>query len=219
MASIKLTGDTSGVITVSAPAAAGTNTITLPASTGTMALTSDITTEIPSQTGNSGKYLTTNGSASSWGTVASGGFTTLGSVTISGTPTDVTFASINCSLYKFLVFSVAGLLSASIANPIFKLGSLNATTGAWLSNLETGGTMDGLIWLDTSNNSGMIVTGNYMAIVSPGDTGYGSIGAGIRRMIFSKGSDIQAQTNADIVFTIAGGVAFTAGNITLYGVS
>jgi hypothetical protein len=42
MASIKLTGDTSGVITVSAPASAGTNTITLPATTGTMALTSDI---------------------------------------------------------------------------------------------------------------------------------------------------------------------------------
>ena len=70
MASIKLTGDTSGVITVSAPAAAGTNTITMPASTGTMALTSDITTEIPSQTGNAGKLLTTNGSAASWGGVS-----------------------------------------------------------------------------------------------------------------------------------------------------
>ena len=70
MASIKLTGDTSGVITVSAPAAAGTNTITLPATTGTMALTSDITTEIPSQTGNAGKLLTTNGSAASWGGVS-----------------------------------------------------------------------------------------------------------------------------------------------------
>jgi len=42
MASIKLTGDTSGVITVSAPAVSGTNTITMPAATGTMALTSDI---------------------------------------------------------------------------------------------------------------------------------------------------------------------------------
>jgi hypothetical protein len=40
MASIKLTGDTSGEITISAPAVAGTNTITLPASTGTM-ITSD----------------------------------------------------------------------------------------------------------------------------------------------------------------------------------
>ena len=40
MASIKLTGDTSGEITISAPAVAGTNTITLPASSGTM-ITSD----------------------------------------------------------------------------------------------------------------------------------------------------------------------------------
>jgi hypothetical protein len=36
MASIKLTGDTSGEITISAPAVAGTNTITLPASTFTI---------------------------------------------------------------------------------------------------------------------------------------------------------------------------------------
>jgi len=42
LASIKLTGDTSGEITISAPAVAGTNTLTLPATTGTMALTSDI---------------------------------------------------------------------------------------------------------------------------------------------------------------------------------
>jgi len=35
MAGIILTGDTSGTITVNAPAVAGTNTISLPASTGT----------------------------------------------------------------------------------------------------------------------------------------------------------------------------------------
>ena len=39
MANIVLTGDTSGAITVSAPAVAGTNTITLPASTGTLLTT------------------------------------------------------------------------------------------------------------------------------------------------------------------------------------
>jgi hypothetical protein len=70
MSSVIIAGDTSGSITVAAPAAAGTNTITMPASTGTMALTSDITTEIPSQTGNAGKLLTTNGSAASWGGVS-----------------------------------------------------------------------------------------------------------------------------------------------------
>ena len=36
MADIVLTGDTSGAITVAAPAVAGTNTLTLPASTGTV---------------------------------------------------------------------------------------------------------------------------------------------------------------------------------------
>ena len=39
MADIVLTGDTSGSITVAAPAVAGTNTLTLPASTGTLATT------------------------------------------------------------------------------------------------------------------------------------------------------------------------------------
>ena len=39
MADIVLTGDTSGAITVAAPAVAGTNTLTLPASTGTLATT------------------------------------------------------------------------------------------------------------------------------------------------------------------------------------
>lgn len=43
MADIVLTGDTSGAITVAAPAVAGTNTLTLPASTGTVATTTSAT--------------------------------------------------------------------------------------------------------------------------------------------------------------------------------
>ena len=39
MSSVVISGDTSGAITLSAPAVAGTNTITLPASTGTVVLT------------------------------------------------------------------------------------------------------------------------------------------------------------------------------------
>lgn len=64
----------------------GTSTVTL-SSTGTLTLpvSGDIVrngvsvlgggTTLPSQSGNIGKYLTTNGSALSWATVASGGFT------------------------------------------------------------------------------------------------------------------------------------------------
>jgi len=42
MSSVVIAGNTSGTITLSAPAVAGTNTITLPASTGTVALTSQL---------------------------------------------------------------------------------------------------------------------------------------------------------------------------------
>lgn len=42
MSSVVISGNTSGSITLSSPAVAGSNTITLPASTGTVALTSDI---------------------------------------------------------------------------------------------------------------------------------------------------------------------------------
>lgn len=42
MSSIVVSGDTSGAITIAAPAVAGTNTLTLPASTGTVALTSGL---------------------------------------------------------------------------------------------------------------------------------------------------------------------------------
>ena len=50
MASLVLTGDTSGQVTIAAPAVAGTNTITLPASTGT-AIISDASANIQFNSG------------------------------------------------------------------------------------------------------------------------------------------------------------------------
>ena len=46
MSSIVIAGNTSGAITIAAPAEAGLNTLTLPASTGTVALTSDISASV-----------------------------------------------------------------------------------------------------------------------------------------------------------------------------
>lgn len=48
MASIKLTGDTSGEITIAAPAVAGTNTLTLPADTGTVITSNSPASDLPS---------------------------------------------------------------------------------------------------------------------------------------------------------------------------
>jgi hypothetical protein len=57
---------------------------------------------LPTQTGNSGKYLTTNGTAESWGTVATGSMTLLSTTTLSGAST--TISSINQTYTDLLVF-------------------------------------------------------------------------------------------------------------------
>ena len=62
MADIVLTGDTSGAITVAAPAVAGTNTLTLPASTGTMITSATAAADVPKPTALS----TASGSAPSY---------------------------------------------------------------------------------------------------------------------------------------------------------
>jgi N-acetylglutamate synthase/N-acetylornithine aminotransferase len=44
---------------------------------------------LPSQTGNSGKYLTTNGTAKSWGTISAGSMTLLSTTTLSGSVVEI----------------------------------------------------------------------------------------------------------------------------------
>jgi hypothetical protein len=58
MGNLTLNGSTSGAITISPPAIAGTNTLTLPAVTGTVL--------VPSSSGSTGQVLTTNGTSPSW---------------------------------------------------------------------------------------------------------------------------------------------------------
>ena len=62
MADIVLTGNTSGAITVAAPAVAGTNTITLPAETGTIVTSATAAADVPKPTALS----TASGSAPSY---------------------------------------------------------------------------------------------------------------------------------------------------------
>jgi len=59
MSSIVVSGDTSGAITLAAPAVAGSNTLTLPASTGTLALSSSV----PASTTVCKAWVSFNGSA------------------------------------------------------------------------------------------------------------------------------------------------------------
>jgi len=207
MASIKLTGDTSGVITVSAPAASGTNTITLPASTGTMALTSNIPgAEIPSQSGNSGKFLTTNGSAASWGTVASGGMTLLKTLnTTSGTSHAAD--SLDLSTYKFLYVS------------FYNVGW--ATDGRFLQWKETGSTSVYITaQIDAGNKAYGVVIHDLSLGIGISSEVETSAGANFtNRQNNTQGTINTAIDTAttSITFDWADGTAFNTGTIKLYG--
>jgi hypothetical protein len=70
---------------------ASTNPITI----GTSAITySEYSTALPSQTGNSGKYLTTDGTTPSWGTVAGYNAPTLGTTVVTSGVTITTISGL-----------------------------------------------------------------------------------------------------------------------------
>jgi len=117
MADIVLTGDTSGSITVAAPAVAGTNTLTLPASTGTMITSATAAADVPkptalsTATGDAPSY-----SARAWvnfngtGTVAIRDSGNVSSITDSGTGTyRINFATAmpdaNYAMNAFCIFN------------------------------------------------------------------------------------------------------------------
>ena len=64
--------------------------------------------EIPSQTSQSGKFLTTNGSAASWGTVAPAGVVLLSSITANGSAS-IEFSNKFSSTYDYYFVTVGGL--------------------------------------------------------------------------------------------------------------
>jgi hypothetical protein len=71
---------------------------------------------LPTQTGNSGKYLTTNGTAESWGTVPTGGMTLLSTTTLSGAST--TISSIDQTYTNLVVIMRGGYFNTSEAMQI-----------------------------------------------------------------------------------------------------
>jgi len=94
------------------------NGTTIPTSK-TLVATDSTTYVVPSQTGNSGKYLTTDGTTSSWGTVASYSAPTLGSTSIPSGATVSTVAGLT------LTAPVLGVATGTSFNSIT---GLSATT-------------------------------------------------------------------------------------------
>ena len=109
------------------------NGTTIPSSK-TLVATDSTTYVVPSQTGNSGKYLTTNGTTSSWGTVASYSAPTLGSTSIASgsTVSNVNGLTINSTTIptsKTLVAtdSTDTLTNKTLTTPVITQGTSTPT--------------------------------------------------------------------------------------------
>jgi len=130
MSSVVISGDTSGAITLAAPAVAGTNTITLPASTGTVVVGStavSATGQIPFSTDGS-SYTPTAKIVS-------------GTAVASTSGTSIDFTGIPSWVKRITVMYTSLQISGS-SNVLFQLGTSGGavTTGYLCSGSYTGAT-------------------------------------------------------------------------------
>jgi hypothetical protein len=149
MASIVVTGDTSGSITLSAPAVAGSNTLTLPASTGTILTTTSPKTGNVIQVVQAVETATVSGtnlaSSNSWGTALSASITP------------------SSSSSKILVmYSLAASYGATADPPIcFRLA--RGSTAIFIGNAAGSRIQATIGYMSTPDKNGMMcIAGSYL---------------------------------------------------------
>jgi hypothetical protein len=165
MASIKLQGDTSGELTISAPAVAGTNTLTLPASTGT------VLTDTAPKVGNvlqvvqgefSGSNSTTSTSMVSTSLNASITPTSSSSkilVLVSGAAANNT---LNAVAYLTIYRGVTNLASTSFAfhaNPVSGLNNWQSVNMVYLDTPSTTSSTTYTVYFKSSSGTSYLGTG------------------------------------------------------------
>ena len=124
MSSIVIAGNTSGTVTLSAPAVAGTTTLTLPATSGTV-ITDATSTGINASALSTGTVPTArlgSGSASSstylrgdqtWASISSGGMTLLATVNATGNSVSATGLDLSSYIYLYIVQKLVRYNNAS----------------------------------------------------------------------------------------------------------
>lgn len=182
---------------------------------------------VPSQTGNSGKYLTTNGTTSSWGTISAGGMTLLSTTTLSGSST--TISSIDQTYVNLVAFIVADRPAAAAGLYITHNGNTsNYSRWGNQQGSNFGGASESTLLgafsaTSTTNDS------NFTQIVFPYYSATNNrkmaimnrsflVNAGDRNNIQQQGyyyGDTAALTSLKFEFT---GSSFSGGTVYLYGV-
>jgi hypothetical protein len=180
MSSVVISGDTSGTVTLSAPATAGSTTLTLPATSGTLLQSGTAVTVAQGGTGLTtagtlGNVLTSDGTNwTSSAPPAAGGMTLLGTiVTTSGTT--VTLSGLTLTSYKQLQcqFNGTTLNNSGMnlnGNALFSVSSvakygyvlIDLTTGYFNSQNGTSGATPG----NFANTSGLTTASTSISFVS-----------------------------------------------------
>jgi len=185
-------------------------------------------TALPSQTGNSGKYLTTNGSATSWGTVSAGGMTSIASGTMSGST--VTLSSISAS-YKNLQLVIRNVYG-NVADIFIRFNSNSGNnyfynkctigTAAWSTQAKQAYWYFGDPGNNASPGSQIIVdipdyasttTKTITSQASFPNPGAGALAANFMNLNFGENNPITSITSHATINT------FSGGTYILYGVN
>ena len=122
----------------------------------TVALDTSSVYVVPSQTGNSGKYLTTNGTSASWGTVAGYLAPTIGTTTITSGTTVSTLTSVTLSNASLTGTVTAGGSAGTSGYVLSTTGTgvqWAAVAGSLAQPTEPSSPSDGQIWVDTDGTA------------------------------------------------------------------
>jgi hypothetical protein len=200
MSSVIIAGDTSGTVTIAAPAVAGTPTLTLPTTSGTILTTTGGVTP-----GTSGNILTSNGTTwTSAAPAASGSLTLLGTVT--------TTSGNSVSLGSLVLTSYTGL------QVVFQSINNNAPAGVnyYFSS-------------DNNQTSTQYLTYNYSAPTSASGIYNVNLVNGTWTCLFARNSDSGGMiptagtstittATTTVYLRLSSTYTFTAGSFLVYGV-
>jgi hypothetical protein len=193
---------------------------------------------LPSQTGQSGNYLTTNGTAASWGAISAGGMTLISTTTLSGA--SVTLSSIPQTYKELKIVLLNAYGSANSLQSGVRLNGdstatqyhsvINGGSDTYQGNVSNGNaTYIAIGYLQSGNTLGRrsssivqfprytdTTADQYVAGMSFGHTG--AAGVGSYRGMMTNGVYNKSAAITSITIIIDSGT-FTAGTVYLYGVN
>jgi microcystin-dependent protein len=197
------TGDIEGVSVTSPITGGGTS--------GTVTIGIDSTAVVPSQTGNSGKYLTTNGTASSWGTIGGIAAGTVISFAANAAPSGflkANGAAISRSTYATLFTAIGTTFGVGDGSTTFNGPDLR---GYFTRNWADNGSVDSGRSFGSTQESTQILSLGYNEDVAAGlinSDGNGASQSGTQNSVYNNGSTVTYKKFRPVNLALLACIAF-----------